>query len=312
MYKKKEMKNILLACEDFQIPGSKGVEKEINQSFLESRIPKFSKANKEVLRELHIKIIHSEKDYENARKSIEEILQIPHLDDKYHEIDIYNEDAFWKVVFEDGEELKSGNYGFRTDRVAFGEGTYPANVHLIKYKEKYIVYADEEMDESGECIENLDFLEHDVFDDYERAVRYFNSLLNSGKLSGKEQIQCCKAELKEADSIYIKPVFGLYDDVGFKIYYKRNLIMEHAGLNPKKINQAVDDFNKYCSENDISDICIEKERSRNSNQRFYRISFYDKDNQYQMFYVHIPSELQGRERNVINLIKPNNITENSF
>lgn len=98
---------------------------------------------------------------------MEQILAISRIENKYHEIEIYTEDDFWNVVYEEAEELDAGEYGFRTEAAAFGDNTCPANVFFMKYKGKYIVCASEEMGESG-CAEGyLDFLEHELFDNYD-------------------------------------------------------------------------------------------------------------------------------------------------
>ena len=179
---------------------------------------------------------------------------------------------------------------------------------MMKYKEKYIVCTNEEMDESGYAEEYLDDLEHELFDNYDDAYQYYQSLLNTGIKSGKEQIRECKEKLNEADHIYIKPKFGIYETVSFKIYYDRMLIAEHLmDLNAEYINECVQKFRKYCLENKIEITSIEKHRPWNSNQRYYIVELYDENHEADVWYIHIPSKLQRKQRCIADLIKPNNI-----
>lgn len=93
-------------------------------------------------------------------------------------------------------------------------------------------------------------------------------------------------------------------------YYCRNLIMDHVGsLDPQKINQAVADYKKFCEDNHVSITDIYKKRPWNSNQRYYVVEMCEKDGSRKTIYIHIPSALQRRQRNVIDLIKPNNIVQ---
>lgn len=239
---------------------------------------------------------------------MEQILAISRIENKYHEIEIYTEDDFWNVVYEEAEELDAGEYGFRTEAAAFGDNTCPANVFFMKYKGKYIVCASEEMGESG-CAEGyLDFLEHELFDNYDDAYEYYKSLLNSGIKSGKDQIQECKEKLKEADHVYIKPYFVGYEYVDFRIYYDHMLIAEHLkDLDSEYINECVEKFHQYCAENKIKITSIEKHRPWNSNQRYYIVELYNENHEADVWYIHIPSKLQGKQRCIADLIKPNNI-----
>ena len=52
-----------------------------------------------------------------------------------------------------------------------------------------------------------------------------------------------------------------------------------------------------------------KKHPWNSNQRYYVVEMCEKDESRKILYIHIPSALQGRQRNVIDLIKPNNIVQ---
>lgn len=182
------------------------------------------------------------------------------------------------------------------------------HMFMMKYKGKYIVCASEEMGESG-CAEGyLDFLEHELFDNYDDAYEYYKSLLNSGIKSGKDQIQECKEKLKEADHVYIKPYFVDYEYVDFRIYYDHMLIAEHLkDLDSEYINECVEKFHQYCAENKIEITSIEKHRPWNSNQRYYIAELYDENHEADVWYIHIPSKLQGEQRCLADLIKPNNI-----
>ena len=166
--------------------------------------PKFSNSEKGVLRLLYYKIIYSDKKYEPGQTALEQILQISRIEDKYHEIGIYTEVDFWEAVFESAEAIKDGIYGFRMNQTAFSPDGEPARVFLVKYKNKYIVYTSEEYNGNYYPEEHLSDLEHDLFDDYNEAEKYFQSLENAGLLSGKDQIKSCKAGLNEPDAIYIK------------------------------------------------------------------------------------------------------------
>lgn len=263
-----------------------------------------------MLRLLYYKIIYSDKKYEPGQTALEQILQISRIEDKYHEVGIYTEDDYWEAVFESAEAIKDGIYGFRMNKTAFSRDGEPARVFLVKYKGKYIVYTSEEYDGNYYPKEHLSDLEHDLFDDYDEAEKYFRSLENAGGLSGKDQIKNCKAELNEPDDIYIKSYPDIYCDVYFRVYYCRKLIMDHVGsLDPQKINQAVADYRKFCEDNHVSIIDIYKKHPWNSNQRYYVVEVYENGRSCKILYIHIPSALQGRQRNVIDLIKSNNIVQ---
>lgn len=308
MYKNKELLNILDIMNDYPDIVPENLKSKIKCAVSVKKPPKISMKDKEILDNLYAKSIRSDKVYELGQKALEEILGIPRFEKKYHEIGIYDEDDFWEAVVDESEELETGVYGFRSERTAFNSDAEPALVFLVKYKEKYIVYTNDEYDGSGDAIDDLNFLEHDIFDDYEKAYKYYQSLLGCGFLSGKEQIKNCKAELDEPNLIYIKARVGIYDDANFSIFYRSMLIMEHVGrLDPQKINQAVIDFKNFCISNHLQINEIRKERPWNSNQRYYVISLYRDNENEKIIYVHIPSKLQGRERNIVDLIKPNNI-----
>ena len=126
--------------------------------------------------------------------------------------------------------------------------------------------------------------------------------------SGEDQIRECKEKLKEADHIYIKPRFGIYGTVSFEIYYDHMLIAEHLmDLDSEYINECVEKFHQYCSENKVEIVDIEKNRPWNSNQRYYIVELYDENHEADVWYIHIPSKLQGKQRCLADLIKPNNI-----
>lgn len=311
MYKKKDLMSILDIVNDYPKAAAMQLRNSLEDMIAHPRKnPKFSKSEKDVLRLLYYKIIYSDKKYEPGQTALEQILQISRIEDKYHEIGIYTEDDFWEAVFESAEAIKDGIYGFRMNQTAFSPDGEPARVFLVKYKDKYIVYTSEEYDGTYYPEEHLSDLEHDLFDNYNEAEKYFLSLENSGLPSGSEQIKICKAGLNEPDDIYIKSYPDIYCDVYFRVYYCRNLIMDHVGsLDPHKINQAVTDYRKFCEDNHVSITDIYKKHPWNSNQRYYVVEICEKDESWKTIYVHIPSALQGRQRNVIDLIKPNNIVQ---
>lgn len=311
MYKKKDLMSILDIVNDYPKAATLQLRNSLEDMIAHPRKnPKFSKSEKDVLRLLYYKIIYSDKKYEPEQTALEQILQISRIEDKYHEVGIYTEDDFWEAVFESAEAIKDGIYGFRMNKTAFSRDGEPARVFLVKYKGKYIVYTSEEYDGNYYPEEHLSDLEHDLFDDYDEAEKYFRSLENAGGLSGKDQIKNCKAELNEPDDIYIKSYPDIYCDVYFRVYYCRKLIMDHVGsLDPQKINQAVADYRKFCKDNHVSIIDIYKKHPWNSNQRYYVVEVYENGGSCKILYIHIPSALQGRQRNVIDLIKSNNIVQ---
>lgn len=311
MYKKKDLMSILDIVNDYPKATTLQLRNSLEDMIAHPRKnPKFSKSEKDVLRLLYYKIIYSDKKYEPEQTALEQILQISRIEDKYHEVGIYTEDDFWEAVFESAEAIKDGIYGFRMNKTAFSRDGEPARVFLVKYKGKYIVYTSEEYDGNYYPEEHLSDLEHDLFDDYDEAEKYFRSLENAGGLSGKDQIKNCKAELNEPDDIYIKSYPDIYCDVYFRVYYCRKLIMDHVGsLDPQKINQAVADYRKFCKDNHVSIIDIYKKHPWNSNQRYYVVEVYENGGSCKILYIHIPSALQGRQRNVIDLIKSNNIVQ---
>ena len=311
MYKKKDLMSILDIVNDYPKAATLQLRNSLEDMIAHPRKnPKFSKSEKDVLRLLYYKIIYSDKKYEPEQTALEQILQISRIEDKYHEVGIYTEDDFWEAVFESAEAIKDGIYGFRMNKTAFSRDGEPARVFLVKYKGKYIVYTSEEYDGNYYPEEHLSDLEHDLFDDYDEAEKYFRSLENAGGLSGKDQLKNCKAELNEPDDIYIKSYPDIYCDVYFRVYYCRKLIMDHVGsLDPQKINQAVADYRKFCKDNHVSIIDIYKKHPWNSNQRYYVVEVYENGGSCKILYIHIPSALQGRQRNVIDLIKSNNIVQ---
>lgn len=228
MYKKKDLMSILDIVNDYPKAATLQLEDSLKDMIEHPRKnPKFSKSEKDVLRLLYYKIIYSDKKYEPGQTALEQILQISRIEDKYHEIGIYTEEDFWKAVFESAEAVKEGIYGFRSEGAAFADNGIPARVFLVKYKDKNIVYTSEEYDGDFYPGEHLSDLEHDLFDDYNEAEKYFQSLENAGFLSGKEQIRNCKAELDEPDAIYIKSYPDIYCDVYFRVYYCRKLIVNY-------------------------------------------------------------------------------------
>lgn len=72
------------------------------------------------------------------------------------------------------------------NQTAFSPDGEPARVFFVKYKDKYIVYTSEEYDGTYYPEEHLSDLEHDLFDNYNEAEKYFLSLENSGLPSGSE------------------------------------------------------------------------------------------------------------------------------
>lgn len=309
MYKKKELLSILDIVNDYPEEATSQLKDTLkNMIAVPRKNPKFSKSEKEILRLLYYKIIYSNKIYEPGRTALEQILQISRIEDKYHEIGIYTEEDFWEAVLESAEIMKEGIYGFYSEKAAFAERGEPASVLLVKYKGKYIVYVFGEYDGEEYIEDSLDVLDHELFTDYNEAEKYFLSLENSGILSGKEQIRNCKSKLEEPDSVYIKPCPGMYGGVYFRIYYNRKLLMDHVGgLEPQEINQAVRDYKDFCKNNHVSIEEIRKEHPWSSNQRYYVIELYEEDGNGKYIHVHIPSALQGKSRNVIDLIKSNNI-----
>lgn len=311
MYKKNDLMSILDIVNDYPEDATMGLKDSLKDMIAHPRKnPKFSRSEQDTLRILYYKIIYSDKKYEPGQTALEQILQISRIEDKYHEVGIYTEEDFWEAVFESAEAIKDGFYGFRMNQTAFSPDGEPARVFLVKYKNKYIVYTSEEYNGNYYPEEHLSDLEHDLFDDYNEAEKYFQSLENAGLLSGKDQIKSCKAGLNEPDAIYIKSYTDIYCDVYFRVYYCRKLIMDHVGSqDPQKINQAVADYKKFCEDNHVSITDIYKKRPWNSNQRYYVVEMCEKDERRKILYVHIPSALQGRQRNVIDLIKPNNIVQ---
>ena len=308
MYKKKELLGILEICKDHPEIDTRCLQQKIKNGLNVKKPPKLNTKNKEAMKALYDACVYDEAFQYPVKRAMEQILAISRIENKYHEIGIYTEDDFWNVVYEEAEELDAGEYGFRTEAAAFGNDTCPANVFLMKYKGKYIVCTNEEMGESGYAEGYLDFLEHDLFDSYDEAYEYYKSLLNSGMKSGKDQIRECKKKLKEADHVYIKPRFGIYETVSFEIYYDRMLIAEHLkNLDSEYINQCVEKFHQYCSENKIEITSIEKHRPWNSNQRYYIVELYDENHEADVWYIHIPSKLQKKQRCIADLLKPNNI-----
>jgi len=311
MYKKKDLMSILDIVNDYPKAATLQLRNSLEDMIAHPRKnPKFSKSEKDVLRLLYYKIIYSDKKYEPGQTALEQILQISRIEDKYHEIGIYTEEDFWEAVFESAEAVKDGIYGFRMNNTAFSRDGEPARVFLVKYKDKYIVYTSEEYDGNYYPEEHLSDLEHDLFDDYNEAEKYFQALENAGLLSGKDQIKNCKTELDEPNAIYIKSYPDIYCDVYFRVYYCRKLIMDHVGsLDPQKINQAVADYKKFCEDNHVSITDIYKKHPWNSNQRYYVVEMCENGGSRKTIYIHIPSALQRRQRNVIDLIKPNNIVQ---
>lgn len=308
MYKKKELLGILKVCENNPEIDTRCLQEKIKNGLNTKKPPKLNTKDKEVMAKLYDICIHNGTLQYPARKAMEQILGYSSIEDKYHELGIYTDDEFWKVVYEEAEELDAGEYGFRTESAAFGDDTCPANVFFMKYKGKYIVYTNEEVGESGYAEGYLDFLEHDLFDNYDEAYEYYKSLLNSGMKSGEDQIRECKEKLKEADHIYIKPRFGIYETVSFEIYYDHMLVAEHLmDLDSEYINECVEKFHQYCIENKIEIVDIEKNRPWNSNQRYYIVELYDENHEADVWYIHIPSKLQGKQRCLADLITPNNI-----
>lgn len=89
-----------------------------------------------------------------------------------------------------------------------------------------------------------------------------------------------------------------------------NWDVDHVGsLDPQKINQAVADYKKFCEDNHVSITDIYKKHPWNSNQRYYVVEMCENGGSRKTIYIHIPSALQRRQRNVIDLIKPNNIVK---
>lgn len=190
MYKKKDLMSILDIMNDYPKAATLQLKDSLKDMIEHPRKnPKFSKSEKDVLRLLYYKIIYSDKKYEPGQMALEQILQISRIEDKYHEVGIYTEEDFWEAVFESAEAIKDGFYGFRMNQTAFSPDGEPARVFLVKYKNKYIVYTSEEYNGNYYPEEHLSDLEHDLFDDYNEAEKYFQSLENAGLLSGKDQVK---------------------------------------------------------------------------------------------------------------------------
>ena len=290
MYKKKELIAILEACRKYPQIETSQLEDKLHNAIKTKRRPRLNSKNKNALMDIYNTGVE-----DSAKKAIEEI-------------GICSEDDFWEAVYENSKELKCDVYGFYSNRAAFEKDGILANVFLMECREKYIVYTDDEFDGSECCSLGLQFIEYGLFETYEAADEYYKTLINVGIPSGKEQIKKCKEDLTESENICVKSRSGIYDNVDFNVYYKNILIIEHMnGLEPEKINKAVQDFNDYCKRNNLMIEDIQKYRPWNSNQRYYVVHVIKGIEEYEIWYVHIRSDLQGRERNVVNLITPSNI-----
>lgn len=303
MYKKKELIAMLEACRKYPQIETSQLEDKLRSAIKTKRRPRLNSKNKNALMDIYNAGVE-----DPAKKAIEEIFNIIRFDEAYKEIGICSEDDFWEAVYENSKELKSDTYGFYSNRAAFEKDGIPANVFLMECRGKYIVYTGDEFDGSECCSLGLQFIEYGLFETYEAADEYYKTLINAGIPSGKEQIKKCKEDLTESEDIYIKSRSGIYDNVDFNVYYKNILIIEHMdGLELKKINKAVQDFNDYCKRNNLMIEDIQKYRPWTSNQRYYVVHIIKGIEEYEIWYVHIRSDLQGRERNVVDLITPSNI-----
>lgn len=100
------------------------------------------KKDKEVIDKLYVIGMHNGTLQPTTRKATEEVLGYSSIENKYHEVGIYTDLEFWEAVYEKAEEIKVGEYEFRTQATAFEHRAYPANVYLVKYQGKYIVNGD--------------------------------------------------------------------------------------------------------------------------------------------------------------------------
>lgn len=76
------------------------------------------------------------------------------------------------------------------------------------------------------------------------------------------------------------------------------------GLDSNVIAEAVQVYENFCEKYKISIFDISKTpKEWKTNQRYYRIDFYDKTRTPKCYKAHIPSVMQGSQRQVIHCIK---------
>ena len=214
--------------------------------------------------------------------------------------ELYDEKMWNWLIFQienKGDYLYEEEYGYESNNWAFDEENHvPANVLLIKYKEKYYVYID--------YMENDYYDVPEVFDELEPAYECFKSLIHTGIPSGKKQIENCKKQLIEPDLIDIQCEASYSDPIYFRVNYGGNLLIEHlAGLYVDEINAAIKEYKNFCKRYDTQILKISKIYQWNTNQSYYKINF---SNEEEMF-VHIPSELHSKKRTIVGLIKMENV-----
>ena len=235
----------------------------------------------------------------HARRLFEKYLG-DYLPESFHSLNLRYMKQFQNILEELEEEIKSAEYGYLSEYAAFSNNSSPAIAYMYLYKNKYIVLiCDEMVDGYGsDYFEDLQ-----VFDCFDDANSYFSSLIGQGLKDGAEQISECLNKVDESENVCIKPV-QILQNINFTIYYSNVLILEHmSSLSADSINSAIVQYKNYCENNKIKINSIYKNSPR-SNQRCYLIEYFDQEDQRdKMLSVHIPSELQGQEQTIIDVVE---------
>lgn len=228
------------------------------------------------------------------------------MNDKFHKIGIVTEDDLIDLIDYLNDEvlpIKQSLYGFFSDECAFSLSGSPAYVTMAKYKDQYCVYVTCEFSEEYDPETRYDLC--DIFNSYEDADEYFNSLKNKGLKSGKEQMIECQNKTIEPKAIWIT---CNSTKIEFKVFYLGRLLIEHMKcLDYEIINNAIREFDDFCEKNGITIDRITKKRPWNSYQRFYVIEYTNQNYEQHTAEIHIPSALQRNQRSVVSLIKENDI-----
>lgn len=203
--------------------------------------------------------------------------------EEWHEI-VYEGKDGWKTL----QEAPAGYETLTMAMDGMNDG-YEATEYLFQNGNNFVVYQTASL--VGDWSEDTALPE--VFDDLETAKEVFDLRISENVKPIMKQIHEAKEALPyDPDDVYIKPWSNF--EGFFRVYYKRRMVLDHMyGIDSDLIQEAIEKLLNFEKKRNVKVIELFKiPREWNSNQRYYTISWYDKDGESVKYYIHVPSRMQ--------------------
>lgn len=221
-------------------------------------------------------------------------------------LDPYIEESIYEIFYEPedcGAILhKMEDCGFENEYVAYKayqvKDVIPTTIFLSEIGGKYFVYM------SGSLIQDTEYTSDllEMFFTLEEAEECYQTLKNQNFMSVEDQIALLVKNFNyEPEDLF----FSTKSIYGFRVYYKRLLILEHTFLlKADEINLGVQKLLDFINRYDISiDELYKPGRKWNDNQRYYHIVGTTSEGKDFSERIHIPSKLRHRSRYPIDVIE---------